>query len=234
MTYTISDPLLGDVTVRTRRSSSRFSARWHEGKVTVIAPAGASHAETVKAIDSMRMRLLKHRPAPLFTPGMPLILDGGITYHFESTPLHPGRIRLHPTANGGVIAIGTDIPTGTPDTDAAISRLLISSATRLAEIHILPRALRLADEHGLEVAGWRITRGRHTLGTCSSRRIISLSSLLIFLPQNLRDYIICHELAHLTEMNHSPRFHALCDSYCHGAESELKTLLRNYRWPILR
>ena len=234
MTYTLTDPLLGEVTVRTRRGSSRFSARWHDGRVVVIAPPSASQAETLRAITSMRQRLHVRRPTPLFTLGTPLMLDGGITYHFELSSLHPDAIRLHPNADGGIVAIGSNIPVGTPDTEAAISRLLISSATRLAESHILPRARALAAEHSLNVNGWRISRGRHTLGTCSSRRIITLSSLLIFLPSRLRDYIICHELAHLTEMNHSPRFHRLCDAYCHGSEATLIRDLRTYTWPILR
>ncbi len=234
MTYTLTDPLLGEVIVRTRRGSSRFSARWHDGKVVVIAPPSASQAETLRAISSMRQRLHQRRPASLFTPGKLLELDGDITYHFELSSLHPDDIRLHPSASGGVVAIGSNLPLGTPDVDAAVSRLLISSATRLAESHILPRARAIAAEHALAVNGWRISRGRRILGTCSSRRIITLSSLLIFLPQRLRDYIICHELAHLTEMNHSPRFHRLCDAYCHGAEATLIRDLRTYPWPILR
>lgn len=58
--------------------------------------------------------------------------------------------------------------------------------------------------------------------------------MLVFLPQELRDYIICHELAHLSEMNHSPRFHALLDSYLDGREAMLAARLRAYSWPVLR
>lgn len=50
-------------------------------------------------------------------------------------------------------------------------------------------------------------------GSCSARRGISLNWRLVLLRPELQDYIILHELAHLTEMNHSPRFWALLDSY---------------------
>ena len=50
---------------------------------------------------------------------------------------------------------------------------------------------------------------RHTVsrwGSCSSCRKISFSTKLLLLPLPVIDYIIVHELAHLKEMNHSPKF----------------------------
>ena len=50
-------------------------------------------------------------------------------------------------------------------------------------------------------------------GSCSTARAISLNWRLVLLEPELQDYVILHELAHLTEMNHSKRFWALLDSY---------------------
>lgn len=50
-------------------------------------------------------------------------------------------------------------------------------------------------------------------GSCSTRRGISLNWRLVLLAPELQDYVILHELAHLTEMNHSPRFWVLLESY---------------------
>ena len=47
-------------------------------------------------------------------------------------------------------------------------------------------------------------------GTCSSNRHISLNRKLITLPDRIIDYVICHELAHLTHMNHSKQFRDHC------------------------
>lgn len=50
---------------------------------------------------------------------------------------------------------------------------------------------------------------KHTIsrwGSCSSSRKISFATKLLLLPQTIIDYVIVHELAHLKEMNHSPRF----------------------------
>ncbi|MGB0334089.1 MAG: M48 family metallopeptidase [Opitutales bacterium] len=50
-------------------------------------------------------------------------------------------------------------------------------------------------------------------GSCSASRCISLNWRLVLLEPCLQDYVILHELAHLSEMNHGPRFWSLLKSY---------------------
>ena len=50
-------------------------------------------------------------------------------------------------------------------------------------------------------------RGQRTRwGTCSAKRNISLNRNLLFMSEDLVDYVIRHELAHLKVLNHSAKF----------------------------
>lgn len=51
-----------------------------------------------------------------------------------------------------------------------------------------------------------IRYSRTRWGTCSTLGNISLNGYLDFLPDDLFYYVICHELTHLTHMNHSAAF----------------------------
>ena len=48
-------------------------------------------------------------------------------------------------------------------------------------------------------------------GSCSKRGNINLSLRLLFAPLEVVDYVIIHELSHLIELNHSPRFWSIVE-----------------------
>ncbi len=51
-------------------------------------------------------------------------------------------------------------------------------------------------------------------GSCSSTGVLSYSWRLILAPPHVLDYLAAHEVAHLKEMNHSPRFWRLVERLC--------------------
>lgn len=62
-------------------------------------------------------------------------------------------------------------------------------------------------------------------GSCNSKREIRLNWRLLQAPPHLINYVVCHELAHLKEMNHSAKFWAVVASIYpdyKSAEKELK------------
>lgn len=63
--------------------------------------------------------------------------------------------------------------------------------------------------YGFVWTGVSIRNQQSRWGSCSSAGKLNFSYKLCLLPPELADYIIVHELCHLGEMNHSPRFWAL-------------------------
>ncbi|HVW74142.1 MAG TPA: SprT family zinc-dependent metalloprotease [Rhizomicrobium sp.] len=98
-------------------------------------------------------------------------------------------------------------------------------ARRVCESRVLHHAGRLG------VKPSRITV-RDTLsrwGSCSSARALSFSWRLILAPEFVLDYVVAHEVAHLREMNHSPRFWAHVRSLIPGMNAAQAWLRTNGR-----
>ena len=51
-------------------------------------------------------------------------------------------------------------------------------------------------------------------GSCSSRKTLSFSWRLILASPEILNYVVAHEMAHLEEMNHSPKFWAVVEKLC--------------------
>jgi predicted metal-dependent hydrolase len=62
---------------------------------------------------------------------------------------------------------------------------------------------------GDDIPELRVRRMKRTWGNCSTRGRITLNTALIKAPPELIDYVICHEICHLSEHNHGPAFYAL-------------------------
>lgn len=71
---------------------------------------------------------------------------------------------------------------------------------------IKPRVDRHARELGVEFAECRIVDNRYRWGSCTVKDNVNLNWRLIKAPMFVIDYVIVHELAHLLEANHTPRF----------------------------
>jgi hypothetical protein len=65
-------------------------------------------------------------------------------------------------------------------------------------------------------------------GSCSSKGNLNFSYKIVFLPEYLADYIVVHELCHLHELNHSPRFWKLVEQVIPD-HKERRKALKKYR-----
>lgn len=93
---------------------------------------------------------------------------------------------------------------------AAFRRWLV----RQAQAHLVPRLASLSLASGLHYRAVSFRCQKTRWGSCSRDRAISLNAKLLFLPPELVDYVLIHELCHLAHMNHSKRFWALVARHC--------------------
>lgn len=98
---------------------------------------------------------------------------------------------------------------------------------RFAKISIVKRVAELSKIHGLEYMEIKIRNNKRTWGTCHRNRNLSFSQKLVLLPEHLRDYVICHELAHLIEFNHSKKFWRELEIICPNSK-KLRKELKNF------
>lgn len=89
-----------------------------------------------------------------------------------------------------------------------VTRQLIS---RIVGQDCLPEFARRVDDWNDQyfkesINNIRFKYNRSNWGSCSNNRNLNFSTRLLFAPREVIDYVIVHELAHLKELNHSPRF----------------------------
>lgn len=90
---------------------------------------------------------------------------------------------------------------------------------------VLPsRLAQLAALYGFEYSGVRIKHNVSNWGSCSTNKNINLNLNLMRVPEEVRDYVILHELCHLRYMNHGPEFHRLLESVCPDHKALAKQL----------
>ncbi len=80
---------------------------------------------------------------------------------------------------------------------------------------------------GIEPNNIKIKEMKTRWGSCTKKWNVSINWQVIVLPKKLRDYVIVHELIHLSELNHSKRFWAKL-SEVFPDYRELREGLKNY------
>ncbi len=64
----------------------------------------------------------------------------------------------------------------------------------------------LNKNYGFKIGKVTIRNQKSRWGSCSARGNLNFNFKIALLPKELSDYIIVHELCHLSQMNHSPKF----------------------------
>ena len=99
---------------------------------------------------------------------------------------------------------------------------------RQARAYLPGRLAALAAQHGFDYGGVTLKNIASRWGSCSGRKHINLNIWLIAVPSHLIDYVLLHELCHLREMNHGPRFWAEVDACTGGRGKALEREMKKY------
>lgn len=224
------DPV-GVVRVRLRANATRIVARWREGMLHATVPRGIEYSALQKFLAEFAPRIQQLRPVSPYYDGQ-VISFPEIEISISRQSHVPTKIIMSFHHGEGFIEVGDDWDIKASDTIRQITKLICRMAQSKAPDVLLPQAHQVAREIGKAPLAWKISNGHRVLGHCNMKGEIALSYALLFYPAHLRRYVICHELAHLTEMNHSPNFHKICDEYCDGQEAQLISELKKYKVEI--
>ena len=82
-----------------------------------------------------------------------------------------------------------------------------------------------SEKMGIRPTGLKITTARKRYGSCSGKNSLCFSCFLMDCPEEAIDLVVVHELCHIREKNHGPRFYALLGQYLPDYK-ERKKLLR--------
>lgn len=75
-----------------------------------------------------------------------------------------------------------------------------------AETHLRERTVEMAKSVGVSPGSVKVKQYKSCWGSCSARGAIAFDWRLILAPRHVVDYVVVHELCHLLEQNHSPRY----------------------------
>lgn len=235
------DPEFGTVKVCVRRGMRSVNLRWINDSLEFHVPVGTPLSELERIMrqsrekirtlrEKSRRRIVAYHDGQTISCYRHTITIG--RHDYKRRVICTGNVDNSP--NALFVHIPADADITSPTITKGISTCLKALMGARAGQYLIPLAKSVAEEKGMRPAGYAIGRGLRKLGHCDRNSVIQLSANLMFYPERLIRYVVCHELAHLVEFNHSPRFHAVCNRLCDGKEADLEAELKAFVPPIVR
>ncbi len=194
-----------------------------DGTVSVSAPKYVSQAEITRFVESKKDRITEKQK--MFEQRKkeyaPHLDDHQILLHGEIyTIIHPSAI--HPSQWHTTVAqkssknkknmIDHEHKQIITDTQLHTKAHQEQRYKTYAKAYLFGRLQEIAEFHELSYNKLYLRSAKTNRWTCSSTKNIWLNRKLVKMPRDISDYVICHELAHLLEMNHSKEFWRVVDT----------------------
>ena len=100
----------------------------------------------------------------------------------------------------------------------------IAALKELARATLPEKVAYWSQKTGLTPTGVKITTARKRYGSCSGKNSLCFSCFLMNCPEEAIDLVVVHELCHIREKNHGPRFYALLEQFLPDYKERKKLL----------
>lgn len=190
------------ITVRRRRTAKRvtLSVSRATGAIGMTLPARFRLDDAMRFVERHRDWLEERIEAT--PPPVPYRFGMMLPYRGREYTVEPGE-RRRVEVGRGVIRAGCDEEMLPGMLDRWLKREARKALTERSDAHA--KALRVS------YSRLSIRDAKSRWGSCSTNGTLSYSWRVILAPPGALDYLAAHEVAHLREMNHSPKFWALVE-----------------------
>jgi len=220
---------VGNVVLRRSNRARHYLLRVKGGQVIAVMPAYGVEQDMLAFIEKKRTRLQHLLKAHYHNNRF----DERTTIQTLTFSLHIFRISIanfYVSLRDGILHIACPLETNFDDDSVQqyIQRSLRTALRAEANRYLSARTTELANIFGFRHASIAIRDTQTRWGSCSNRKNISLSLMLMRLPTHLVDYVILHELCHTVEMNHGHSFWKLMDHVTNNRAQSLRYELKTY------
>ncbi len=228
---TIEDSDFGTIIIHQHATARHIIYRIKLGQVIITVPPKLPISTILSHIDQDREKIKrliekKHRPLQIGD----ILITHSFTIHIVSHQSSEIRFSFHERLL--TISCPASIPADDIHLQQSLKKGICRFLHQAASTYLPQKVELLSRQVNVSYSSVSISHGRQRLGKCDIRRNITLSYHLMLLPDRLIDYVIYHELAHISEMNHSKRFHEICNRYCNGQEKTLEKELKQFPFPF--
>jgi predicted metal-dependent hydrolase len=203
---------IGDVVYRKNNRAKNISIRINSsGDIRVTVPAWCTYQRAERFVLEKEVWIIKkahtikRKTEELFA----WKIGDKVDFLYGSIELVQGsadNIEELQVGNNYIVEIPRLFDPGNQEWREKLLKKLGDIGIREAKQHLPKELERLAQANNLNYTKLSIRRMRTRWGSCSSKDNISLNSGLVFLPRDLMEYVILHELVHTLHKNHSAVF----------------------------
>lgn len=212
------------LTIRENGRATRMTLRIEPGgkALKMSVPSGVSDPEIDRFLHRHHGWLttkLKGLPKPAGVAEGGSIPIRDVAHRIERTGRVRGVTEAKVIDGEPVLLIG-----GAPE---HLGRRVVDYLKKQAKSDLERAVARHTADLGRQAASIQVKDTKSRWGSCSSGGRLSFSWRIVMAPDHVLDYLAAHEVAHLKEMNHGPRFWTLCRDLCPRTDEAKSWLKRN-------